>query len=437
MTMSVQVLSLPARLALVVAAERIPLPAMVKASDFVVEQLTASIELRRLPTPKVAAVRMALAAGQICSDIDVNAAGTVVIHCKTKRFEAHLVVERGKMFVEVEQLRGFPWTHEGDHLDLFYDPETTGFGGPCPGTTAVGRAECALHDGRVDEARELFKEAQAFSSQASFAGVRLGDLALAAGDVVGALTYYKRASYGDAFGHLAVARLCELDGSCLGKTSDRVFSADDRVEPIKSEMLLRGARVALMSDQFAAAGHLISQAIADQTVGACGELGQVLCRRMLLVVLDHVTGPDAAEAIESYLALPDREQGPQAMVLMRTVAEKAASVGAPAFGANLLASHATAAEGPGLGEHLLRTAEMYLMADDLVRARVVLDYAETRVSRAAFASPRWTAVRSHAQTGDGEVPSSALSAFEILATESVRDLAKAYGSIARARTVQP
>jgi hypothetical protein len=436
MTIGAQVLSLPARLALVVAAERIPVPVVVKAQDFVVEPLTASIELRRVPNPKVVAARMGLAAGQICSDVSVNAANTVVIRCKTKRFEAHLVVERGKMYIEIEQLRGFPWGQESDRLDVFYDPETTGFGAACPGDTPVGRAECALHDGRIDEARELFHQAQSLSSQASFAGVRLGDLALAAGDVGGAMTYYKRASYGDLFGHLAVARLCELDGNCLAHGAERVFAVGDRPEPVRSELLLRGARVALMNDQYAAAGHVLAQAIADQAVGACADLGKALCRRMLQVVLDHVTGNDAVEAVESYLALPDRENGPMAMQLMHTAAEKAASIGAPGFAANLLAAHATTAEGPGLGEHLLRTAEFYLQADDLVRARVVLDYADTRLNRATLQSARWAAVRTHAQTGDGEVPASALAAFEILSAESVRDLAQAYSSMARARMVQ-
>jgi hypothetical protein len=257
------------------------------------------------------------------------------------------------------------------------------------------------------------------------------------GDVGGAMNFYRRYSYSDTFGRLAAARLCELDGNCLAHTADRVFSAQDQPEPVKSELLLRGARVALFNDQYAEAGHLLAQAVADRTVGACTELGQLLCRRMLLIVLERLTGSDGAEAVNTYLGLPDREQGPMALTLMRAAAERAVTVGAPAFAANLLASHATSAEGPGLGEYLLRAAEMYLMADDVVRARVVQDYAETRVAKNAFANPRWAAVRRQTQAADGEDSLDALSAFELLAAESVRDVAAAYGSIARARTVQP
>jgi len=79
-----QGISLPARLALVVAAERIPVPVVVKAADFSFEPLIATIELRRINNTKAVAQRIAQGAGQICPDIE--AVGTsVVIRCKTKR----------------------------------------------------------------------------------------------------------------------------------------------------------------------------------------------------------------------------------------------------------------------------------------------------------------------------------------------------------------
>src|SRR4051812_12782125 len=170
--MTGQGLSLPARLALIVAAERLPVPVVVKAADFVFEPLTATIELRRINNAKVVAQKMAIGAGQICSEVE--AVGTsVVVHCRTKRVDAHLVVERGKMYIEVEQLRGLPFRHEGDWLTIFYDPQSVGFGGPCPGTMLAGRAECALRDGRLDDATALFRQALGSAPQASFAGMRL------------------------------------------------------------------------------------------------------------------------------------------------------------------------------------------------------------------------------------------------------------------------
>jgi tetratricopeptide (TPR) repeat protein len=300
----------------------------------------------------------------------------------------------------------------------------------------AGRAECALHEGRTEDASALFRQALASAPQASFAGMRLGDLALAKGDVPVALQYYKRYSFGDMFGRVAAARMCELDGTCLLSDAARVFGARDWPEPVRTEMLLRGARAALFGDRTSDAVRLIADAIANRTSGACTELGMMLCRRILMVIIEKAEGDEAAQVIESYLALPDRYQGPLAMPMMKAVAEKAASLGAPAFAANLLAANATSAEGPGLGDYLLRTAELYLAAGDDVRARVVLDYAETRLTRNGFASGRWLAVRNgvHGGAEDGK---SAISAFEVMATEGARDLAAAYGAVARARTVKP
>ena len=434
-----QGLSLPARLALIVAAERIPVPVAVKAADFVFEPLTGTLELRRQNNARAVAQRMAMGVGQICSEVEAVGT-TVVVRCKTKRIDAHLVVERGnKTFIEIEQLRGLPFSHDGDRLKVFYDPQSVGFGGPCPGTMLVGRAECALRDGRTEEATALFRQALGSAPQASFAGMRLGDMAAATGDIAGALNYYRRYSYGDLFGHLAAARLCELDGSCLDTAAARVFGAAEKPEPVRSELLLRGARVALFADRFSDAAKLLLDAVNDRTSGACTEMAQLLCRRMLLVVLDHVTGDDAAQAIEAWLGMPDKYQGPLVMPMLRAVAEKAASIGAPGFAANLLAANATTAEGPGLADHLLRTAELYLAAGDLVRARVVVDYADTRSGgrNSGFVGPRWVAVRNQVRGANEDASGSALSAFDTLATEGARDVAAAYGSIARARTVQP
>jgi hypothetical protein len=440
LTLAAQGLSLPARLALIVAAERVPLPVAVKPADFVLEPLTASIELRRINNAKAVAQRMALSAGQICPTVEAFGT-TVVLRCRTKRLDARLATDRGKLFVEIEQLRGLPFRLESDRLDMFYDPQSVGFGGPCPGTMFAGRAECALRDGRVEEATALFRQALGSAPQASFAGTRLGDLALASGDIAGAINFYRRSSFGDSFGRVAASRLCELEGSCLDneKAQERLFNGKDQPEPIRSEMLLRAARAAIFLERLEDAGKLLSEAVDNRSSGACTELGQLLCRRILLTVLQRTTGHDiGAQAVETWLALPDKYQGPLSMPLVRAVAEKAAEIGAPVFGANLMAANATSAEGPGLGEHLLRTSEMYLQAGDLVRARVVVDYADTRAGKNnGFSGPRWAAVRNELRGGSGEDGRAALSAFDTLATDSARDVAKAYGTIARARTVHP
>ena len=45
-----------------------------------------------------------------------------------------------------------------------------------------------------------------------------------------------------------------------------------------------------------------------------------------------------------------------------------------------------------LREHLLRTAELYLAGDDLVRTGVVDEFARTRPGERALEGPRWAAV---------------------------------------------
>jgi hypothetical protein len=45
-----------------------------------------------------------------------------------------------------------------------------------------------------------------------------------------------------SYGRMAVARLCELGGSCLGELRKRTFDASMLPEPLHGEMLLRAAR---------------------------------------------------------------------------------------------------------------------------------------------------------------------------------------------------
>jgi len=157
---SAEGMPLPARLALIVAAERVPLPTAAKGIELLLEPLAGTIELRNTPHPTLLAQRMAASAGQICPQVEPTAAG-VLVRCRTRRLDARILVDRDKTFLEVQQLHGMPWRHERDRLAMFYDPPAVGFGGPCPGTTLAGRAECALKDGHGEEAAALFKQALA------------------------------------------------------------------------------------------------------------------------------------------------------------------------------------------------------------------------------------------------------------------------------------
>src|SRR5207248_5018571 len=92
--------------------------------------------------------------------------------------------------------------------------------------------------------------------------------------------------------------------------------------------------------------------------GACDTLGELFCRRLVLFALEQSDEGGGAEAIETYLALPDRSEGPLSLPLVRAAAERAARIGAPRFGGNLLATSASWVDGQPalLGDHLLRAA---------------------------------------------------------------------------------
>jgi hypothetical protein len=73
------------------------------------------------------------------------------------------------------------------------------------------------------------------------------------------------------------------------------------------------------------------------------------------------------EALEAYLNLPSRTEGFLAIEMVRAAAEKALDIGAPLFAGNLLAASVPWVEGAdveAISDHLLRSAEMYLLAKD-------------------------------------------------------------------------
>jgi len=188
-------------------------------------------------------------------------------------------------------------------------------------------------------------------------------MALTNQDPSAAAGWYQTAGRMGAFGRLAVARLCELSGTCLSRLHQNAFDATLLPEPLHTEMFLREARVAAyMSDLPLAmlalrraieAGHGGCEAAPSSSVGNCcskswknrGKTARWRpwkptwpcrpCRRP--------TGPQ-----------PD----PRA-------AEKAAALGAPVFAGNVMASSAQVVDTSNkdqLGEFLLRTVELYLVA---------------------------------------------------------------------------
>jgi tetratricopeptide (TPR) repeat protein len=421
------------RFAAVASVERIALPAS-GIPEVVVEPLDATIELRGAAGARSLAQRISALVGQICPEVSARG-GSVFLRCRTRRLDAAVVPTGGGTALEVRELRGLPFRGPANQLFLSYDlgPKQS-----CPGTAPAARGECALAAGRKGEAAGLFRQALS-SADSSLAVLRLGDIALSAGDADTALAWYRRATGTDRFVRLAQARLCEVSGSCLdGPAAGPTFDGKGQDEATRMELTLRAARVAVFAGRPAEAVSHLVEVLAAPESGACDTVGQVFCRRVVLAVLHQSEGEGGPEAIDLYLALPDRAEGPLSLEMVRAAAELSARLHAPQFGGNLLAASASWVDGQPelLADHLLRASELYLMAGDRPRARVVYDYAETRFSRKRLTGARWSVVSRESRQlneGNAEAPGPALSAYEALAAEGARDVAAAYGALARAR----
>ena len=117
-----------------------------------------------------------------------------------------------------------------------------------------------------------------------------------------------------------------------------------------------------------------------------------LCQRMLIAGLtcsdDHARGA----ALSGWL-VPSVRRGPHELELARAAARAAQDLGAPSFGAAVLASSSALVPPVELNAHLLKTVELYLEGRDLIRAEAIFDYAEGRLGAGSTSTGSWRAVR--------------------------------------------
>lgn len=419
--------------------ERLPLPKVRGSVELRVDPLRSMIALGAPRDLSALAAKVSSGIGSICPKWEVTD-GRVVLRCRTRRIEAAIVDQGGKTYLEIHELRGLPRYGPDQQLDVFYEPKGAGVGGPCPGTTAAGRGECAYHEGDLKTAEAQFLQALGTPEHA-LGALRLGDMAAKRGDLPAAAGFWFRAGRVGPFGRLSVARLCELRGDCLNRPADKIFSAGEIREPMRTELALRGARI----DAFAGHAADVVTTIADtiargSSSGGCVTLGVRFCRRLLLWALDDGGTDHGESALAVYLDLPGRTSGSLAFELARTAAERASQLGAPVFGGNMLASVAAIVPDSEMPEHLLRTSELFLAGGDRARAQLVFDYAETRLGARELRAARWVLVDKKL-TNPPEEPTAEerRSRFEreVLTAEAARDLANAVTTLSRLRTRSP
>jgi tetratricopeptide (TPR) repeat protein len=418
----------PERVTTVAVVERMPLAAPIARVALSVDSLAMRIELTTTADPRAIYQRFVASDPQLCPFIS-RTGNTVVLQCRTPRIEARLDANAGKPVLEIREVRGLPLSEDGDQIWFFYHPIALHYGSGCPGDTPPARGECHFKAGRFTEAALEFRKALQGENR-RLASLRLGDISLRTGDPATAAGWYRMAGRYGSYGRMAVARLCELGGACLGELRKRVFDAALLPEPLHGEMLLRAARA-----------HAYIGAVKDSMVNLleairtnphiCDEDTRVLCRRLVLFALKFPDQESGLDALEAYLSLPSRTEGFLSIEMVRAAAEKALDIGAPLFAGNLLAASVPWVEGTdadAISDHLLRSAEMYLVAKDPARARTLVEYAEGRLGQKRLVGARWAiaiaaveGVDTRGRSADGEAA----------IREASSDIAAAYTTVSR------
>ena len=302
--------------------------------------------------------------------------GLVKLVCTTGRLEAAIGELGPRLFLDLRLLRGLP-TDEGPEGPPAgpYAPEQLGLGGACPGDTPASRGECAYQAGDFEAAHAELLAALGNRETRRFAALRLGDLALRRGNPDEALARYGWAAGEGPWARLAVERTCELTGQCLAEDDLEVYDPSGLPVPLRHELELRLLRMLTLTRRWADVASYLPLLMGSG--GACEPLDAPLCRRILLQVMTEEGAP-AAQALGAYLWMPDRNRGPLTGPLARAAAELAAGLGAPAYAAAILTATSSEAKGPALAAHLQRNIELYVEANDPVRAEVIAAFARTR-----------------------------------------------------------
>lgn len=286
------------RLTTSATVERIPLVGMHGPVECSVDALLRTIRLR--PTrdkPAALLARIVTHTGGLCPTAVVRD-GAVELTCRSRRFDAE-VIRQGKtqaQFLDINELRGLPWRAGLDRAPgYFFDPWRVGIGQSCPGRADAARGECQLKQGHLLEAAQFFRTALS-TQHRQMASLRLGDLALATGDPVTAIGWYKRVGSLGVFGQFAAGRLCELDGTCFGSTAEvrRAFDPTGMPEPMRAETLMHAARAEAYLGRMRSAVKIMADQIhAHGVASLCRESAELLCRRLLLQAMREAVMPAA------------------------------------------------------------------------------------------------------------------------------------------------
>ena len=312
----------------------------------------------------------------------------IVMRCSSRRIAAEVVRGKGGVQVMVRRLRTTPLVDGDATLPLFtWDPREVGIGGACPGDSPAAQAECLLQKGDLVHAVVPLRTSMELSP--SYAGLRLGDLAVLAGDLEGAAQFWDRTQGLGPFGRLAAARLCDRTGRCdkvAAKEVGILFDPLDDValpQPLADEMVLRRARAAAYDDRFDDAVGALIAADLRPCVRAVA-----FCQRLLLEAFRERGGDDASAELTAWLLLPTRDGTQSSEELAALAARAARQVGAAGFAAGVWSQAIDGKRGAELEQGMLAITDLYLDAGEGARAAAVMRYA-ARSFPASFKGERW------------------------------------------------
>lgn len=299
----------------------------------------------------------------------------LVMRCDSRRLSAEVLTARGRTQVVVRKLRAPPMVDGESTLPLVtWDPREVGLGGECPGDTPASRAECLLQRGDLVGAVAPLREA--VSQSPGYARLRLGDLAMLAGDPERAALLWDRTQGIGPFGRLAAARLCELLGQCersaAAEAGIRFDPLDHAALPevIADEVVLRRARFHAYDGRFDSA----VESLLGADMRPCRR-AVAFCQRLLLEAFRVGGADDSIAELAAWLALPTRGGTSSSAELSEHAAVAARSVGAAGFAAALWSHAIDGKRGPVLEDGMLKISSLYLDAGETARAATVLHYA--------------------------------------------------------------
>jgi len=296
----------------------------------------------------------------------------LVLSCTTARL--HATSSRGT--VTIVALRGLPWAASDEPAPRrWYRPEEVGLGGPCPGTTPAGRAECALAAGNVEAARDLLTAALD-TLHRDYASLRLADLALHDGCPLDSMEWLEKTGRTGDWGRLASVRQCELSGRCFkGPQRDALFDGAGMPGAMRDELKLRELRLLRYEAPATAAAKLFEAGRGSWPEGLCGGSGAVICQNVLYSAFESTDVEARISALTLYASGPVSVSFARRPWLAHAAADAAAALGAPQYAASALAAATPDVPRADLKKHLVRVISLYELAGEPARAATVRAYA--------------------------------------------------------------